>query len=275
MCKVLGASRSGYYRFRQHIVRDREIANVRLLHEIRIVHEESHGIYGSPRIFVELQARGISCGRHRVERLMQGAGIVAKICRRYRVTTRARKGAQYCPDRLQRRFDVERVHQVWTSDITYIWTGEGWLYLAVVLDLKSRMVVGWATGERIDALLVCRAVGAAVTRYRPSGEIIFHSDRGSQYTSQALVKFIGEQHVKFLQSHGLSCYDNAVTESFFHTLKTESVHFEHYESRLDGHRSLFHYIEVFYNRNRRHSSLGYLTPEEKMQEQLNQPKQKA
>ena len=153
MCKVLGASRSGYYRFRQHIVRDREIANVRLLHEIRIVHEESHGIYGSPRIFVELQARGISCGRHRVERLMQGAGIVAKICRRYRVTTRARKGAQYCPDRLQRRFDVERVHQVWTSDITYIWTGEGWLYLAVVLDLKTRVVVGWATGERCPARL--------------------------------------------------------------------------------------------------------------------------
>jgi putative transposase len=171
-----------------------------------------------------------------------------------------RKGAQYAPDRLGRRFVAELPNQVWTSDITYIWTQEGWLYLAVVLDLFSRSIVGWATSAYVDAALVCEALGRALDRRCLSSEVILHSDRGSQYTSDAVRTLIAAQDTRILQSHGLSCFDNAVTESFFHTLKTECVNFERYDTREDGHLSLFDYIEVFYNRQRRHSSLGYCTP---------------
>ena len=232
------------------------------------MHEASHKTYGSPRVHAELRARGIACGRHRVERLMRQANIAAKMRHRYRVTTRQRAGARYAPDRLQRNFVAERPHQVWTSDITYIWTQEGWLYLAVVLDLMSRMVVGWATSARINAELVRDAISVAIARHHPHGEVVMHSDRGSQYTSELLIEFLANQQalssITFLRSNGASCYDDAVSESFFHSLKSEWVVFEHYETRQDGHDSLFNYIEVFYNRQRRHSSLGYLTPEQKI-----------
>ena len=265
MCKLLNVSRSGYYKFRHHIVSGQEKANVRLLEEIKIVHQASRGIYGSPRVHRELLKRGNACGRHRVARLMAKEGIVAKIRRRYRVTTRQRQGAIPAPDLIQRDFTAERPHQVWTSDITYIWTTEGWLYLAVILDLFSRAIVGWATSERIDAQLVCTAFQRALWQYRPRLPVIFHSDRGSQYTSRMFRELLAEQSVQFVQSNGLSCYDNAVTESFFHTLKTESVDFQQYQSRAEAHQHLFDYIEVFYNQKRLHSSLGYHTPGETLQ----------
>jgi transposase InsO family protein len=265
MCKLLNASRSGYYKFRHHIVSAREIANVRLLEKIKIVHQESHGIYGSPRVYRELIKKGDACGRHRVARLMAKEGIVAKVRRRYRVTTRQRQGAIPAPDLVKRDFTAERPHQVWTSDITYIWTTEGWLYLAVILDLYSRAIVGWATSERIDAQLVCTAFQRALWQYRPGLSVIFHSDRGSQYTSKMFRELLAVQPVQFIQSNGLSCYDNAVTESFFHTLKTESVDFERFQSRIEAHHHLFDYIEVFYNQKRLHSSLGYHTPGETLQ----------
>jgi len=265
MCKVLNVSRSGFYRFRHHIISAREIANVRLLEEIKIVHQASRGIYGSPRVHRELNNRGNACGRHRVARLMAKEGITAKVRRRYRVTTRQRQGATYAPDLLEREFTAERPHQVWTSDITYIWTTEGWLYLAVILDLFSRAIVGWSTSERIDAQLVCTAFHRALWQYRPQSSVIVHSDRGSQYTSKMFRALLAEQQIPFIQSNGSSCYDNAVTESFFHTLKTESVDFEHYQSRIDAHQHLFDYIEVFYNHQRLHSSLGYHTPEQTLQ----------
>jgi transposase InsO family protein len=216
----------------------------------------------------DLHAMGIRCGKNRVARLMRRHGIVAKTRRRFRATTRARKGAQYAPDRLQRTFVAELPNQVWTSDITYIWTQEGWLYLAVVLDVFSRSIVGWATSARIDAALVCEALGRALDRRSPTTQVILHSDRGSQYTGAAVRTLIEKQDIPILQSHGISCFDNAVTESFFHTLKTECVSFEHYDTREDGHLSLFDHIEVFYNRQRRHSSLGYRTPRE-MEESIN------
>jgi len=266
MCKLLKASRSGFYRFRQHIVSNQEIANVRLLEEIKIVHQASRGIYGSPRVYRELNDKGNACGRHRVARLMAKEGIVAKVRRRFRVTTRQRNGGTYAPDLLDRNFTAERPHQVWTSDITYIWTTEGWLYLAVILDLFSRAIVGWATSERIDAQLVCTAFHRALWQYRPQSSVIFHSDRGSQYTSNMFRALLAKQSGLFVQSNGSSCYDNAVTESFFHTLKTESVDFEHFQSRTEAHQHLFDYIEVFYNQKRLHSSLGYHTPEQKLQE---------
>jgi len=269
MCKLLNASRSGYYKFRHHIVSAQEIANVRLLERIKIVHQESHGIYGSPRVHRELIKKGEACGRHRVARLMAKEGIVAKARRRYRVTTRQRQGAIPAPDLVKRDFTAERPHQVWTSDITYIWTTEGWLYRAVILDLYSRAIVGWATSQRIDAQLVCTAFHRALWQYRPGLPVIFHSDRGSQYTSKMFRELLAAQPVQFIQSNGLSCYDNAVTESFFHTLKTESVDFEHFQSRAEAHHHLFFYIEVFYNQKRLHSSLGYHTPGEILQGVIN------
>ena len=266
MCKLLNASRSGYYRFRQHTVSAQEMANVKLLEQIKIVHQASRGIYGSPRVHRELNKTGNACGRHRVARLMAKEGIVAKIRLRFRVTTRQRKGVAFAPDLLERNFTAERPHQVWTSDITYIWTTEGWLYLAVILDLYSRAIVGWATSDRIDAQLVCTAFHRALWQHRPTSSVIFHSDRGSQYTSRMFRALLAMQPLPFVQSNGSNCYDNAVTESFFHTLKTESVDHEHFQTRAEAHQHLFDYIEVFYNQKRLHSSLGYNTPMTMLQE---------
>ena len=263
MCKVLGVSQSGYYSFAKGEISSRELANRKLLEEIRTVHSTSRETYGSHRVYRELRSKGMACGRHRVARLMAKAGIVARARRRFRITTKTKAGARYAPDQLQRSFTAERPHAVWTSDITYIWTSEGWLYLAVVLDLYSRLIVGWATSARIDASLVCRAVNSALVRYQPGMKVIFHSDRGSQYTSEMVRKLIDvNKHLPLVASHGLSCYDNAISESFFHTLKTELVFFENYKTRQEGHESLFDYIEVFYNRQRLHSSLNYRTPVE-------------
>jgi len=274
MCTLLKASRSGFYKYRHHIVSGQEKANVRLLEQIKIVHEESRGIYGSPRVHRELIKRGNACGRHRVARLMAKEGIVAKVHRRYRVTTRQREGVIPAPDLVKRNFTAERPHQVWTSDMTYIWTTEGWLYLAVILDLYSRAIIGWATSERIDAELVCTAFQRALRQCRPGLSVIFHSDRGSQYTSKTFRDLLAKMPGRFIQSNGLSCYDNAVSESFFHTLKTESVHFQHFQTRLEAHQHLFDYIEVFYNQKRLHSSLGYYTPWETLQG-INNSKAKA
>jgi transposase InsO family protein len=196
---------------------------------------------------------------------MAKEGIVAKVRRRYRITTRQRRGAIAAPDLLKRNFTAERPHQVWTSDITYIWTTEGWLYLAVILDLYSRAIVGWATSARIDAELVCTAFQRALWQYRPGSPVIFHSDRGSQCTSKTFRALLAEHPGRFIQSNGLSCYDNAVTESCFHTLKVESVDFEYFQRRAEAHLHLFDYIEVFYNHKRLHSSLGYHTPLEILQ----------
>jgi putative transposase len=261
MCGVLRVSRSGYYAFASGRVSERELANRKLLEEIRSVHANSRETYGSPRVYDELRSKGFGCGRHRVARLMAKAGIVARIRRRFRVTTRPAIRAQYAADLLKRTFVASRPHEVWMSDITYIWTAQGWLYLAVVLDLYTRAVVGWATAARIDASLVCRAVNSALVRYRPRRKVILHSDRGSQYTSAILRRLLAMNHaIPLVPSHGHSCYDNAVVESFFHTLKAECAHLEHSQTREEAHRTLFDYIEVFYNRQRRHSSLGSKTP---------------
>jgi putative transposase len=265
MCQVLKVSRSGYYASRKRPVSERQKANARLLEEIKSVYQESRSTYGSPRIHRALRRKGLSCGRHRVARLMQTAHVAAKTRRRYRVTTKASAVALPAPNLLQRVFDAPEAHAIWTGDITYIPTDEGWLYLAIVLDLFSRAVVGWSTSDRIDAALVCQALERARFRFRPCGVIIMHSDRGSQYTSHLFRTMLQEaEPVPLVQSNGFSCFDNAVTESFFHTLKTELVYFEHYRSRCQAHGSLFDYIESFYNNQRLHSSIGYVTPMEKL-----------
>ena len=260
MCAVLGASRSGYYAWMRRQPGARARANEELIVQIRACHQRSAQRYGSPRIHQDLQHQGIRCGKNRVARLMRLNGIVAKQLRRFRVTTRATKGATYAPDRLQRCFVAERPHQVWTSDITFVWTDEGWLYLAVILDVFSRSIVAWVTSRWIDAQLVCRTLSLALQKASPRQEIVFHSDRGSQYVNDAIGRVIARSPVTIMPSHAYSCYDNAITESFFHTLKTECVHHQSYISREEAHRSLFDYIEVFYNRQRLHSALGYRTP---------------
>ena len=183
MCKVLGASRSGYYSFTRGTGSLRETANGKLLEEIRTIHARSRQTYGSPRVYQELKTSGETCSLNRVARLMSKAGIMARMRLRFRVTTRKDPKAHYAPDQLQRSFVAEHPHQIWTSDITYIWTDEGWLYLAIVMDLYSRMIVGWGTGKRIDAELVCRAIKSSLVRCRPTTKVTFHSDRGSQYCS--------------------------------------------------------------------------------------------
>lgn len=260
MCTVLRASRSGFYAWVSRQVGSRARANEDLLRQIRACHERSAQRYGSPRIHQDLLQRGIRCGKNRVARLMRLNGIVAKQLRRFRVTTQVKKNAKYAPDLLQRCFVAERPHQVWTSDITFVWTDEGWLYLAVILDLYSRSIIAWRTSRWIDAQLVSRTLLLALQRASPRQEIVFHSDRGSQYVNDAIGRIIAQSPVRIMASHAYCCYDNAITESFFHTLKTECVHHEHYSTREEAHQSLFQYIEVFYNRQRLHSALGYQTP---------------
>jgi transposase InsO family protein len=187
-------------------------------------------------------------------------GIRAKMARRFKVTTRSRSTQVVAPDLVQRRFMIQQSNRVWTSDITYIWTREGWIYLAVVLDLCSRMVVGWEVSSRLTASLVTTAVERALYWRRPDEDLILHSDRGSQYASTELRSLAKEQMLRLSMGRTGSCYDNAVTESFFHTLKTEHTFFHRYETRQDARISIFEYIETFYNQQRLHSTLGNLSP---------------
>lgn len=261
MCRVLEVSRSGYYAWVHRIPSAREHADAVLVIKIREVFKRSKERYGSPRVRQELCAAGAICGENRIARLMRQERLVARAKRRYRITTRKNPAiARYAPDRLQRCFTAVRPNAVWTSDITYIWTREGWLYLAVILDLYSRYVIGWATSSRLKTDIVCKALHRALQLRRPEGPLIIHSDRGTQYTSDSVAAILAGHKATILVSHAYSCFDNAVTESFFHTLKTELICWERYQSRREAHLSLFEYIEIFYNRKRRHSALNGLTP---------------
>jgi transposase InsO family protein len=260
MCRVLGVSRSGYYAWRGRVPSARQQANAGLLDRIRDVHVRSRQTYGAPRIHAELNHGGARCGRHRVARLMRRQGIVAKMTRRFRLTTRAKHNPPPAPNRLQAPFIAGQANRQWVADLTFIPTRAGWLYLAVVLDVFSRKVVGWAMDLRITSGLVCEALRMAIRMRRPERGTLVHSDQGSQYASF--------DYQRLLTSHGLlcsmsrkgHCYDNAVVESFFHTIKTELVGFEDYHTRDQARASLFEYIEVFYNRMRRHSTLNYWSP---------------
>ena len=261
MCRVLGNSRSGYYAWVKRRPSRREQMNAALLVKIRDAFKRSKERYGSPRVWQDLRAEGIRCGKNRIARLMRQERLVALVGRRFKITTRRNTAVtNYAPDRLQRQFVASRPNEVWTSDITYIWTKEGWLYLAVILDIFSRSVVGWATSARLKADIVCDALQRALYVQRPQAPLIMHSDRGRQYTSEAVSKILADHKTTILVSHAYSCYDNAITETFFHTLKSELVWWERYQTRREAHRSLFEYIEIFYNRKRRHSALGGRSP---------------
>lgn len=262
MYKVLDVSRSGYYAWRKRPVSAREMANRELYKKIEAVYNESHGTYGSPRIYHQLKRQGVACSENRVARLMRLRGLQAKQTKQYKATTKRNKSHPVAPNLLQRDFVAERPNQKWLSDITYIPTQEGWLYLAAVLDLFSRRIVGWAMSERMTGDLTVAALQMAIHRRRPDLDLIHHSDQGSQYTDgeyQALLKDHGIQ----ISMNGVgSWYDNAPMESFFGTLKSEWVNRRAYRTRDEARADIFYYIEAFYNRRRLHSSLDYFSPEE-------------
>jgi putative transposase len=260
LCYVLNVSRSAYYTWYQSTATVRDHENEELLEHILDIHQQSRQTYGSPRIWHALRHQGIRCSCKRVARLMRLHGIRAKMVRRFKVTTRSRSTDMITPDLVQRQFTIQQPNRVWTSDITYIWTREGWAYLAVVLDLCSRMIVGWEVSSRLTADLVTTAVRRALYWRRPDEDLILHSDRGSQYASSELRSLAKEQMLHLSMGRTGSCYDNAVTESFFHTLKTEHVYFHRYDTRQDARTSIFEYIETFYNQQRLHSTLDNLSP---------------
>lgn len=260
MSKVLGVSRSGYYAWKGRAPSIREQADEGLLVEIRSAYHGSRKTYGSPRIHAYLRRKGYFCGRNRVARLMRQHQIVArKVHRWHPRTTQQRPGDRIAPNLLNQEFSAAFPNQKWVSDITYIGTAEGWLYLAVVMDLYARLVVGWAMGEQMDAGLVEGAWQMALLNREPAAGLLHHSDRGSQYTSEEYRGQLANLECQVSMSRTGNCYDNAAMESFFATLKTECAN-KVFNSKLEASTAIFEYIEGWYNRQRLHSTLGYLSP---------------
>ena len=226
------------------------------------MYAESRGRYGSPRIHDELLDQGISCGRKRVERLMRDEGLKAKAARKFKVTTDSAHSEPVAADLVKRDFTASEPNKIWVGDITYLWTKEGWLYLAVFIDLYSRKVVGWAIGSRLQASLVTLAFDRAIARRRPAPGLIVHTDQGSQYASAAFRRTLRQaQAIQSMGSRG-DCYDNAVAESFFHSLKVEVIFGSDIETKREMEYEVFDYIERFYNKKRKHSAIGLRSPEQ-------------
>jgi len=231
-----------------------------LLDQIREVYNGNKQRYGSPRITAELRSKGMKISKKRVARIMKKHGIKSRIRRRYKITTNSKHKLPVAENLVEMKFNPERANSLWSSDITYIRTREGWLYLAVVLDLWSRSVISWSADKFMDENLVIRTLDKAIASREKQEGLIFHSDRGSQYASLRVRKLLEQNEIRQSMSSKGNCYDNAPVESFFSTLKREMVYRENFKTREEAKRSLFEYIEVFYNRKRRHSSLGYLSP---------------
>jgi len=260
MCEVLEVSVSGFYAWLQRPESLHTQANRRLLTAIRMAHQRSRQTYGSPRMTAELKALGYVCSENRVARVMRAGGIRAVGKRKYRVTTQSRHTDPVAENRLERHFTVDRPNAVWLSDITYVWTSEGWLYLAAVMDLHARVVVGWAMSPRLDAALTLSALRQAIARRNVRPDLVHHSDRGGQYAAAEYQKLLTETRMIGSMSRKGDCWDNAPMESFFATLKTELVYRMKFTTREEAKRKIFEFIEVFYNRQRRHSSLGNQSP---------------
>ena len=260
MCRVLKVSPSGYYAWRVRPESHRANTDRQLTRVIRRLHADSKGVYGSPRIQADLKDEGYRCGRHKVARLMRFAGLRGCPQRRFRVTTQCDPSHPVAENLLRQDFSAEAPDQRWASDITYISTHQGWLYLAVVMDLYSRRIVGWSMSRWINRHLVIDALSMAVGSRRPDGVLIHHSDRGSQYTSDDFRDELARHGIQCSMSGRGTCYDNAVVESFFGVLKRERVNRVRYRTRDEARADLFDYIECFYNRKRRHGYLGNISP---------------
>jgi putative transposase len=261
MHEVLGVSRSGYYAWRKRPISAREMANRELYKKIEVVYNENHGTYGSPRIHRELEKQGVNCSENRVARLMRLRGLRAKQTKRYKATTKRNESHPVAPNLLKRDFVAERPNQKWLTDITYISTQEGWLYLAAVLDLYSRRIVGWAMSHRMTSDLTIGALKMAIRQRQPDLDLIHHSDQGSQYTDGAYRALLKDHDIQVSMNGVGTWYDNAPMESFFGSLKSEWVNHHVYRTRDEARADIFYYIEAFYNRRRLHSSLDYLSPE--------------
>jgi transposase InsO family protein len=262
LCQTLEVSAAGYYAWQDRPASLRQQRRETLGTQITAIHEEAKGRYGSPRVHAELLARGHGCCVNTVARLMQQAGIRAKTARKFRHTTDSNHARPVAENVLDRQFNPTAPNETWVADITYIPTREGWLYLAVVEDLYSRMVVGWSMGNTMTSRLVVDALEMAIQRRLPGTELVAHSDRGSQYASEHYQLLLGKHGIECSMSGVGQCWDNAPMESFFASLKKELTHHEDYATRAEAKASIFEYIEVFYNRKRRHSTLGYVSPAE-------------
>jgi putative transposase len=261
MCRLLGVSRSGYYAWRSRPPSARQIADDELTRAIVRIHEASRGTYGRPRVHAELRYEGTPCSGKRVARLMRAAGVHGIPSRRRRGLTRRRAGVAPHPDLVQRAFAAQELDRLWVADISYVPTGEGWLYLATILDCCSRRIVGWSMADHLRTELVVDALEMATSRRRPAPGLVHHSDQGSQYVSLAFTRRL--QHAGIAASMGSvgTAYDNAAAESLFATIKRELVHRHRFPTRVAARTAIFEFIEVFYNRRRLHSSIGYVSPD--------------
>lgn len=260
MCRLLSVSISGYYNWRNRPLSPRAKENAELADKIKRVFDKEKSRAGAKRIAKRLKLEGIFAGRHRIARIMRKNGWRAKAARKFKATTNSNHHLPVAPNLLQQNFSSSRPNEKWVSDITYVWTEEGWLYLAVVMDLYSRMVVGWAMSERMTAKLVMDALQMAIWRRKRPHGVIIHSDRGSQYCSHDYQKLLAENGFICSMSKKGDCYDNASMESWNHSFKVEAIHGEKFPTRADAKNHVFEYIDVYYNRKRLHSRLGYLSP---------------
>lgn len=260
LCKVMRVARSGFYAWLRRDKSARQQENEELIPLVRQIHKESKETYGTRRMAAALRAMGYACGRARARTLMRLAGVAVKCRRRFKVTTDSNHKLPVSPNLLNRDFDVIRPNLAWAGDITYVWTNEGWLYLAVVIDLFHREVVGWSMNSRITKELVINAFNMAYWRRRPGPALIFHSDRGSQYCSAAFQKILKGMSAISSMSRKGDCWDNAPSESFFATLKKDLIYHKRYTTRKEAKLDIVDYLEMFYNSRRLHSALGYVSP---------------
>jgi putative transposase len=260
MCQVFSVSRSGYYLWLKRPKSKTKIANEKLLKIIIEIFNYNHQRYGSRRVCFELRLRGIACNRNHVARLMHQIDLKSKRFRKFKTTTNSKHNLPVAPNLINKNFVVEQPNRVWVSDITYIGTCEGWLYVSIILDLFSRQVVGWAMSQRINKELVLSALNQAIDRRSPAPGLIFHSDRGVQYASNEVRQLLKTNQINQSMSKKGDCYDNAVAESFFATLKLELIYPDFFRTRAEARLKIFEYIEIFYNRRRLHSFLNYMTP---------------
>ena len=267
MCQVLKVSRSGYYAWLKGKPSKRAEENAALLEQIRKIHKKSHERYGSPRITEELNREGKLASRPRVARLMRQANIRSKVKKKHKQTTDSKHGMEISPNLLERQFDTMKLGEVWVSDISYLWTDQGWIYLTVIIDLADRQVIGWALSRGMSTEETILAAWKMAINHRPITEqgLIFHSDRGSQYASHAFREQLHKHQVRQSMSRKGDCWDNAVAESFFKTLKVEMGYETRFESLEMARINIFEFIEIWYNRLRIHSSIGYRTPWEMQQ----------
>ena len=263
MCRELGVSRSGWYASRKRArPTAREIRDTELLAKIREIHVKSRGTYGSPRIHAQLVRDGIDVGKDRVARLMKADGLQGRVRRRFKTTTDSRHDKPVAPNTLNREFNATSSDSVWCADITYIPTAAGFVYLAAIIDLATRLIVGWSMANHMRTELVEAALVNALTSRAPASKLVHHSDRGSQYASQSYRELLERHGIECSMSRAGDCYDNAVIESFFGTYKQEWAHYHRWSGLLEARAATHDYVEVFYNRQRLHSTLGYRTPAE-------------